>query len=313
VTGPAAGDDEEDLLPRRCYEQACQVLDSVGLPSVSWTEREQVALAIKDAVARVDPELAGRLNIVADRRPIWDEGLEFDRQKLVLRERLPAEIIDLQATSRSMPAFVASDDGPPYACAVWLSRRVAEKQFAIPDGVRLPDLLCGLLAPGRAGDGSEIVRLGLMPETTTPRDLQNLLGDTPILMLTTHYTLNNAAAAKVLGRVRPVFVLMDLPVAWHVEYWIGQGATVSMGLAPLQNVTGKLLLTAFSVDRSPGFRFLSVGSESGVSILVERLRRRHGAKLVISAEVMSDLATNLNLVLGHVFACWHILDQDAVE
>jgi hypothetical protein len=132
-------------------------------------------------------------------------------------------------------------------------------------------------------------------------------------MLTTHYTLNNDTAAGALGRVGPVFVLMDLPVAWHVEYWIGQEATVSMALTPLQDVTGKLLLAAFAVDRSPGFRFLSVGGEAGVSILVERLRRRHGDKLVISADVLREVVTNLNLVLGHVFACWHTLDQDAVE
>jgi hypothetical protein len=152
-----------------------------------------------------------------------------------------------------------------------------------------------------------------MPESTTPRDLQNLLGDTPLLVLTTHYTLNNDAVAGALGRVRPVFVLMDLPVTWHVEYWIGQGATVSMALTPLEGVTGKLMLAAFAVDRSPGFRFLSVGGEAGVSVLVERLRRRHGDKLVISGDVLRDVGNNLNLVLGHVFACWHSLDQDAVE
>jgi hypothetical protein len=302
---------DEDSLPRWCYEQVCQVLDSAGLPSVSWAEQEQVAVAIKDAVARVDAELAERLNVVTDRRPIWDDGLDFDRQKLVLRERLPAEIIDLQASLPSIPAFVTSDDGPPHACGVWLSRRVVEKQFAIPDGVRLPDVLCGLLT--RASDGAETVRFGLMPESTTPRDLQNLVGDTPLLVLTTHYTLNNDAVAGTLGRVRPVFVLMDLPVTWHVEYWIGQGATVSMALTPLENVTGKLLLAAFTVDRSPGFRFLSVGGEAGVSILVERLRRRHGDKLIISGDVLRDVVTNLNLILGHIFACWHSLDQDAVE
>jgi hypothetical protein len=110
VTELAAGLDD-DSLPRRCYEQACKLLDAAGLPSVSWAEQEQVALAIKDAVGRVDPELAERLNIVTGRRPIWDDGLEFDRQKLVLRERLPAEILDLQAASLSIPAFVTSNAG----------------------------------------------------------------------------------------------------------------------------------------------------------------------------------------------------------
>jgi hypothetical protein len=45
--------------------------------------------------------------------------------------------------------------------------------------------------------------------------------------------------------------------------------------------------------------------------LAERPRRRYGGKLVISADVLRDVVASLSLVLGHVFARWHSLDQDA--
>jgi hypothetical protein len=310
----AAELDEEALL-RQCYERTCAVLAGAGLPSVSWTEQEQVAHALTEAVGRADAGLAQRLNIVTGRRPVVDDGLEFDRQKVVLRERLPAEIIDLATAQTSLSAFVAgAADGEPHACCVWLSRRVAEKQFAIPPGVMLPDLLVALLARARAPDGSAVVRLGLLPSSTTPRQCQDLLGHVPLLVLTTHYTLAGEATAARLRRVEPVFVLMDLPVAWHVDDWFRQGAGVRMALVPLEGVgAAELDMVAFAVDRVPGFRFVFAGGKAGVSLLVERLRRRHGDRLAISGTLIRDNAVAFNLMLNHVFGAWHVLDQDAVE
>ena len=75
----------------------------------------------------------------------------------------------------------------------------------------------------------------------------------------------------------------------------------------------ELDMVAFTIDRTPGFRFICVGGKVGVSILVERLRRRHGDRLTISGELFLDDAAAFNIVLNYVFGAWHVLDQDAVE
>jgi hypothetical protein len=72
-------------------------------------------------------------------------------------------------------------------------------------------------------------------------------------------------------------------------------------------------MVAFAVDRVPGFRFVFAGGKAGVSLLVERLRRRHGDRLAISGTLIRDNAVAFNLMLNHVFGAWHVLDQDAVE
>jgi len=306
---------DEDVLLRRCYERASGVLARAGLPSVAWTEQEQVANALRAAVQREDPDLAQRLNVVTERRPVLDDGLEYDRQKVVLRDRLPAEILEPAETMLNLTSFSAEAfDGTVHACGVWLSRQVAEKQFTIPPHSTLPDLVVALLVRSRARDGSSVVRIGLLPSSTTPRQCQDLLGEVSLLVMTTHFTLTDENAARGLRRVEPVFVLMDLPVAWHVDDWIRQGATVRMALVPLDGVgAAELDMVAFTVDRAPNFRFVCVGGRVGVSILVERLRRHHGNRLTISAEVVRHHAAAVNLMLNHVFGAWHVLDQDAAQ
>jgi hypothetical protein len=166
----------------------------------------------------------------------------------------------------------------------------------------------------RTAEGVDVVRLGLLPTTTTPRECQNLLGDVPLLVLTTHYTLVDDDVADRLRRVEPVFVLMDLPVGWHVDDWFRQGTDVRMALTPLEGAGPvELDMVAFVVADAPGFRFVHVGGKVGVSLLVERLRQRYGDRLAISGELVRDDATAFNLMLNHVFGAWHVLDQDAVD
>jgi hypothetical protein len=108
---------------------------------------------------------------------------------------------------------------------------------------------------------------------------------------------------------------MDLPVAWHVDDWIRQGATVRLALVPLTGlaVNIELWLLVLTVDRRPGLRFLNVGGKVGVSILAERLRRRHGDDLVIDGEILRRDTNAVNAVLTSVFDTWHVLDQDGVQ
>ncbi|WP_426502655.1 hypothetical protein ACPPVO_34120 [Dactylosporangium sp. McL0621] len=297
----------EDVL-RACYEQARHTLDRAGLPSIAWAEQLEVAEALRAAVDEVDSELAGRLNIVAERRPVLDDGLEYDRQKVVLRERLPAQVTELTDPRQARESF-----GGAFACAVWMSRAVLAKQFRLPAQPALPDLVGALLTTSGHG-GEPVVRLGLLPDGMTPGAVQAWLSPVPVVALTTHLTLFDQAVDARLRQARPVFVLMDLPIAWHVDDWIRQGATVRLALVPLDGPAGiELWLAAFTVDRRPGMRFLGVGGKVGMSVLVERLRQRHGERLLIDGEILRRDAAGVNAVLTRVFDTWHVLDQDAVE
>ncbi|MER8004663.1 hypothetical protein [Streptomyces sp. NPDC094149] len=312
---------EEEVVLRRCYEYVSEVLAGAGMPSVAWEDQARVALALKAAVAEVDAVLSERLNVVTERRPVLDDALEYDRQKIVLRDRLPVEMVDSAHTPGLLDAFTLGDsDDHRHVCGVWLSREVARKQFSLPEGAKLPELIVALLAVARTADGRQVVRLGLLPSTTTPRQCQTLLGETPLLVLTSHLTLTDPSAVDMLGRVEPVFVLMDLPVAWHVDDWCGQGAHVRMGLVPLEGLaSGDLLMAAFTLDRQPAFRFICIGGKVGVSLLAEQLRGRHGVRgdrgghVEVDGTFLRDDAAAFNQVLNHVFSAWHVLDQDAVS
>jgi hypothetical protein len=306
---------EEDIMLRRCYEHACDILSAAGLPSVAWSEREDLARAVLAQADQVDPDLAERLNLVSQRRSAVQDMLEYDRQQVRLRPPLTAQVLTPDTTPTALDAFTATDeDGDPHACGVWLASAVVRKQFAVPQDIALPDPVVALLIRIRTADGSPVVRLGLLPSSITPRACQQLLGDVPLLVLTTHFTLVDDAVSAQLGRVEPVFVLMDLPVAWHVEHWFQQGAQVRVALLPLEGV-GPVDLDAavFGVDRAPGFRFVHIGGRAPVSLLLARLREQHGDRIVVDADLIRSQWHALNLVVSHVFACWHRLDQDAVE
>jgi hypothetical protein len=305
--------DEE--MAQACYEHVRRVLDEIGLPSVAWDQQADVAVALKAAVEAVDGDLAARLNIVLERRPVLDDGLEYDRQKVVLRERLPVQLIRGVDPADMVPAFALPDGGAgSHVCAVWLARDVLAKQFEVSRQVELPDPVVAFMIAGVAEDGSPSVRLGLLDSAAAPGRVQESLGGAGLLVLTSHLTLSAESTDALLRRSTPVFVVMDLPVAWHVDEWIRQGATVRMGLVPLDGLeTVELWLAVFAVDRRPGYRFLSIGGKVGVSLLVERLRRRHGARLVIDGELLRRDIAGLNLALNHIMAAWHVLDQDALQ
>lgn len=305
---------DEQVLLRRCYEETRAVLDDAGLPSVPWAEQERVARELRGAVASVDAELAERLSIVTERRPVVDDGLEYDRQGVLLRERLPAQLIDPATTRAMLSAFIARDaEGDPFACGVWLASEVVRKQFSLPDGLELPPTVTALILPARDADVSPVVRLGLLASGTTPRQAQDLLGDVPLVVLTSHYSLTNADLHRLLSRVEPVFVLMDLPVRWHVDDWFRQGAAVRMALTPVEGAGAAIDLLALGVDAAPNLVFLCLGGRVGTSVLAESLRRRYGDRLPVDADLLRADANAVNLVLNIVFASWHLLDQNAVE
>jgi len=305
---------EADVM-RECYEYTRRILDRVGLPSVAWAEQVHVVEALREAVAAVDADLAQRLNIVTERRPVLDDGLEYDRQKIVLRERLPAQILETVTLDQlEAPFVIPLADGRAGVCGMWLDRRVAAKQYLLPVDTPLPDLIVALVGVSRVEGGQAVVRLGLFPSHLTPREVQDRRGPVPLVAVTTHLSLFDPTVDARLRRTSLIFVLMDLPVAWHVGDWIRQGATVRMALVPLEGLADvEVWLAAFTVDLRPGYRFLSIGGKVGVSVLVERLRQRYGESLMIDGEFLRQDAAAINAALTRVFSTWHVLDQDAVE
>ncbi|MFD3970416.1 hypothetical protein [Streptomyces cyaneofuscatus] len=151
---------EEEVVLRRCYAYVSAVLADAGMPSVAWEEQAVVGNALEAAVAEVDGELSERLNVVTERRPVLEDGLEYDRQKIVLRQRLPVELVDGAQVPEFLDAFVVGDqDRDRDVCGVWLSREVARKQFDFPEGTELPEPVIALPALVRTADGRQVVRL----------------------------------------------------------------------------------------------------------------------------------------------------------
>jgi hypothetical protein len=203
---------EEEILIPRCHAHVCTVLDQAGLPSIGSRQQSVLASAFRNAVADVDTEFASRIELIAERRPIFEEALEYHRQRVWLRERLPVEVTSTDDTPRTAGRFRSASGGGQFICGLWLDRQVARSQFDLGDDV--PDPVTAIAAVDDEGR----LRLGLLPPSTTPTECQRLLADAPLLVLTTHHTLaRHAELLAMLQTVEPVYVLMDLPVDRHVK------------------------------------------------------------------------------------------------
>jgi hypothetical protein len=301
----------EVLLPR-CHAHACAVLGSAGFPSVSSREQSRLAMALRSAVIAVDPALAEQVVLATERRPLFEEALDFERQQVVLRDRLPVQVVPVDETLRDPAAFRSGDSsGDQHACALWIDRQVARKQFAFPDGVELPELVTALTARAGAAGDNELVRVGLLPAGISPQECQQALGRTPLLVLTTHATLaRHGQALAMLQAVEPVFVLMDLPVGRHVGHWIRQGATVRVWVSPIGRTGGRLGVATFAINRRHPFVFFRVGSEASGHVLVDQLRQRHPGSVEDNEAARDDgWRAALGLAVDHVLSTWQVLDQ----
>jgi hypothetical protein len=305
---------EEAVVGPFCHRYVRQVFEQAGRATLGHDQQALMAGKLKAAVTAVDAELGNRLQLITERRPILDDALEYDRQRVRLRNRLSVELLTPDETVANVDAFTVHLDGDTsYVCAAWLDERAARKQFEFPIDSVLPDVLICLLVRAATPDGLEVARIGMLPPDSTPRSIQDKV-PVPLLVVTTHLTLTHPEPLAVLQRVEPVFVVMDLPVAWHIDDWIAQGATVSFGLTPLAgDLPGNLWLAAFGLDMSGGMRFLSIGGKVGVSLLVERLRQRHTERFVFDGEVIYGDLAGINLAVSHVVGTWHVLDQDGAE
>src|ERR1019366_4683447 len=94
-----------------CYAHVCAVLDRAGLPSVGSRDQSRLAQAARSAVIAADPGLAGHLVLVRERRPLHEETLDLERQRIVLRERLPAR---LAARGQPPPLFAPGETRQPF-------------------------------------------------------------------------------------------------------------------------------------------------------------------------------------------------------
>jgi hypothetical protein len=307
---------EEEVLLPACYQLVEESLNDAGFPTIPFGAQADLANRVKAAVAAVDPELAARLRLVTERRPVADDGLEYDRQQLVLRDRLPAVVRPYSGEPADLEFLTWEGRDGPTILAVWISSAAARKQWAIAsaDVAVLSNPMRTLVQLGVDRlSASPVVVLTTLP-ALGPSQVQRNVGDaTPLLVVTTLSSLVNMNLANELGAVAPVFVLMDLPVAHHVASWIAQGLDVRMAASPLVGTETELWVLAFTVAQAPAFVFLSLGGAAGVSLLIERLRRTHGDLLHIDAEVLRDHASGINLAVTRILTVWHVLDQDGTE
>lgn len=299
----------EVLLPR-CYEHVCAVLDSSGLPSVGTREQSRLANALHKAVTAADPGLADQIVLTKQRLPLHEEVFDVERQQVVLRERLPVRLSPAEETLRDPAVFQVAGDGVGQgACAIWIEAALARKQFAFPVGTELPEVVTALVNGFNAARTGAL-HLGMLPPGTTPQQCQRALGDTPVVALTTHATLaTHADTLAMLQTVKPVFVLMDLPVTRHVGHWISQGATIRLSTSLIERSGRRLGLAAIAIGRQHPFVFLRIGSEASTYLIVDKLRQRHGDRVEVQGPAELADSADQELAVDIVLSTWHALDQ----
>lgn len=304
---------ETKVVQKRCYELTARVIASLGAPSIPWIDLTTVTSRIIAAVAETDEELARIVRLAEDRAPEpGADVLEFSRQAVTLRAPLRLEIAshDTASTIRLLDGFIVeSSTSQPHLCAIWCLPAVLTKQFECSDA---PASMCALFTRAREADGTPVARVGFLDPGTTPQDVQKLAGDLPVVALSTHYSLTDDTIVVALDDADPVYVLMDLPIGWHVSDWVRQGGRVRYAAVTV-DADKELGAVVFSIDRTPNFHFFHVGGLLALGSLLERLRQRHDSDSVRYDDdvIHSDIA-GLSLAISHVVHTFSTLDQDAV-
>ncbi|MFC6023647.1 hypothetical protein ACFP2T_46780 [Plantactinospora solaniradicis] len=305
---------EEEVLLRRCYEHVVAWLDAGGSPSIAWADQAAVADSLVREVRMLDDGLGDRLAVVTERRPILDDGLDYDRQRIRLRGGADCEQIDGPDVLRRLPALLLGAGDDRYVCGVWLAGSVVLRQFVpqaarASSGITPTDRITALVNRVHRPDGSELTRLGLLDPDTTPGQVQRQIGGIPLVAVTSHASLLDPAVQATLVDDEPIFVVMDLPVAWHVDEWIRQGAQVRMAASPLEGTHAELWIAVFVGDHAPHLRFLSLGGKVGTAMLIERILRRHVDRLSIDNRLLGD---GVEYAVRAILTTWRVLEQDSV-
>jgi hypothetical protein len=306
---------EEEILLPSCYRHVQQLLEQEGMGSVGVGQQSKLALALKSAVHQVNKSLGERIRVVTQRRSVAQDMLEFDRQQVVLCDRLPASREMFTGSPQQLDAYRTEDPDTPHTCGVWMSRAAAAKQWDFPRLDEVPEVLIALVQ-GTASASGDGICFAVLPSALSPREVQTLVGgELPVVVLTTLSSLVDPVLEALLRRVSPVFVLMDLPIAWHVNHWIDQGAEVRFAVSPLTGIgTAELWLAAFMLDTIPGLVFVNIAGSAAISFLSERIRDRHDdGSLVVDPDVLRRNRAGINLAVSHIFSLWSVLDQNGTQ
>lgn len=88
----AQWDFEVHQIQRRCHERVSEILAAESLGCLAWSELPSLAEAVRSAAVLTDPSLDDLLAL-GDEAPIENaDVLEFARQRVILRERMPVEL-----------------------------------------------------------------------------------------------------------------------------------------------------------------------------------------------------------------------------
>lgn len=306
-------DFEVQEVQRRCHELVSEQLGSTDSGCLPWAELRNLAEAVRSAVVLVDPSLAEVLAIGDDLPVDNADVLEFARQRIVLREPMVVEEIgsNAQQVLAALEGFVVqAGTGDEHVLGIWADPGFLRKQFSF-EGPLGPDPTTVLFTRASTGvAGGSVARVGNLRGLASPRELQRQLGDVPLIALTSHLSLVREEVATTLDAVEPVFVWMDLPIGWHVDHWLSQGASVRFAVATVDRER-ELAMLGMQVDRAPHLRFIHIGGLLAMGSLFERLRQRHGEEqLSHDQSVISDEGHGFTLVARHIVNTFSTLDQD---
>ncbi len=300
---------ETDVVQRQCYSLAAQALLTAGHSTILWDELGAFTATIINAAISAAPELA---NVVGggDELALGSPGdlLEFSRQGIELRAPLPLEQLPVSVLEPDLlEAFVVQADTPEeHACALWTTSRELSRQFEVTSPLEPGAIAHGVLFTRARDAAGPVARVGLLPPQTRPNDLRAAVHPRPLLVVATQSAVASDEVAEALATVEPVFVLMDLPIGWHVDRWIGQGATVRLAVGTV-DPEKEIVMLACAIDLAPAFRLFHVGGQLAIGALLERLRQRHDPKSLVHDQ--HDL-TGFTLAVSHVMHTFSVLDQD---
>lgn len=211
------------------FDEVSALLDRRGIPTLKTAEVRQLIEDLFDDIARLSPNLRGRIELDTRRDHVADDLEEHTRERIVLHDggALPLELIPMSEIASRVSDFARHHETlGAHVLMVWARADLLASQFRLPNPLQdRRDFVIAFQAAGTDGNGRAVARLGIM-NTENPADAVAIL-PIPVVCLTTAASLIDAPGSARSDGIDTIFAVADLPIVSQLTLTLAQGATIA--------------------------------------------------------------------------------------
>jgi hypothetical protein len=293
------------------FDEISVVLDRAGVPTLRTADVRELIGGLFDDIAVLSPDLRSRIELDERVDHILDDLEEHQRERIQLHADgpLPVVLIDPQALPDHVDAFARDHDRlGVHLVLVWARADILAAQFRRPNPLEaMEGHVLGLQAAGYDEDDQPIVRLSLFP-TDSPAYVARLLGETPLLCLTTSSSLVDAPGTASSEGIDYIVAVADQPIVSQLLHTFDRSARVIWTRGAVDGYR-KLHIFAYQVNVLPGIIWLQFATEAGRQVTTAWLESLPKEQADKDPDAFKNVTALIDAAVQHVTAAWFMIDQ----